>query len=218
MSLSPTWNCLEMCVVVTNWVRHVGFRSDWHIQEIVEIHSKRDVQSIFGTILVMAVYAPAQVQEKKLYEAIVSNVFNVMWEGCRDGARDFYLTRSLNVEVGTCTNEKNIEEVYVMYMARVQSWFGGSRSWCGTELWREIGFTHRQLGWISSLGREKVCQDTWKRGGQKIIFSEKKKRKRTGWRQKMNEQKIEFKKKVMEDGENRIDENDLQTKCEGCRF
>ena len=55
---------------------------------------------LFGTTLVMAVYAPDCGKDLEMYEALISSVTRVMREGRRGGAREFYITGDLNVEMG----------------------------------------------------------------------------------------------------------------------
>ena len=51
-----------------------------------------------------------------MYEDCISSVVEVFWEGRRGGAKDFYITGDLNVELGLmCTDEKGIEELSEMY-------------------------------------------------------------------------------------------------------
>ena len=45
-------------------------------------------------------------------QATVSSVTKVLREGRRGGAKDFYITSDLNVELGVmCTDEEDIEEL-----------------------------------------------------------------------------------------------------------
>ena len=39
-------------------------------------------------------------KDMEMYEALISSVFEVLREGRRGGAREFYITRDLNVGVG----------------------------------------------------------------------------------------------------------------------
>ena len=75
---------------------------------------KRGVQQsaiLFGTTLVMAVYAADSSKSLEMYETCISNVVKVLREGRRGGAKDFYITSDLNVELGMMrTDEKDIEE------------------------------------------------------------------------------------------------------------
>ena len=75
---------------------------------------KRGVQQsaiLFGTTLVMAVYAADSSKSLEMYETCISSVVKVLREGRRGGAKDFYITGDLNVELGMMrTDEKDIEE------------------------------------------------------------------------------------------------------------
>ena len=62
----------------------VGFGSVLQNEEIVEV---RSTAVLFGTTLVMAVYAPAGKTE--MYEAFISSVTKVLQAGRRGGAREF---------------------------------------------------------------------------------------------------------------------------------
>ena len=70
---------------------------------------------LFGTALVLAVYAPDSSEDMEMYEAFISSVLRVLREGRRGGATEFYMTGDLNVELGKmCTDEKDIEELNEM--------------------------------------------------------------------------------------------------------
>ena len=99
------------------WARRVaGFGSvfckikrSWRFEE-------RCTAVLFGTSLVMAVHAPDCGKDLEMYEPFISSVTEVLREGRRGGAREFYVTVDLNVELGLmCTDEKDIEELNVMY-------------------------------------------------------------------------------------------------------
>ena len=101
-------------------------------------------------------------------QAKVSSVTKVLREGRRGGAKDFYITSDLNVELGVmCTDEEDIEELEGMYGPlcwqrydkdpggfKKLMWYGmmkefnckASSTWsvCGRA--RETAFTHRHLG------------------------------------------------------------------------
>ena len=64
----------------------------------------------------MAVYAPDSSKSTEMHDAFFSSVLKVLREGRRGGAKDFYITGDLNVELGMmCTDEKDIEELNEMY-------------------------------------------------------------------------------------------------------
>ena len=48
----------------------------------------------------MAVYAPNSSKSLEMYEACISSVLRVLPEGRCGGAKDFYITGDLNVELG----------------------------------------------------------------------------------------------------------------------
>ena len=62
-------------------------------------HEERCTAILFGTTLVMAVYAPGSSKDMELYEACVSSVLRVI-QGHRGGAKKFHITGDLNVELG----------------------------------------------------------------------------------------------------------------------
>ena len=55
---------------------------------------------LFGTTMVMAVYAPDAKKSQEMYEECVSSVVKVLREGRKGGARDFFSTCDFNVELG----------------------------------------------------------------------------------------------------------------------
>ena len=58
----------------------------------------------------MAAYAPHSGKIAEMYDAFISSVLKVPREGRRGGAKEFYITGDLNVELGMmCTDEKDIE-------------------------------------------------------------------------------------------------------------
>ena len=58
--------------------------------------------------MVMAVYAPDSSKSLEMYETFRG--------GPRGGAKDFYMTGDLNVELGLmCRDEKDVEELNEMY-------------------------------------------------------------------------------------------------------
>ena len=108
--MCPIWNWLDVCVTEAN----MGSQRFAQLRDHGSL--KRGVQqsaSLFGTILVMAVYAPDSSESKSLemYEACISSVVQVLRDGRRGGTKDFYITSDLNVELGMMrTDEKDIEE------------------------------------------------------------------------------------------------------------
>ena len=116
----------------------------------------------------MAVYAPDCGKDSGIQEAFISSVTKVLREGRRGGAREFYITGDLNVELGfMCTDEEDIEELVRCAGPRVGKGtktdhgafkklmsYGimkefnckATSTWskCGRD--KETAFTHRQLG------------------------------------------------------------------------
>ena len=77
-------------------------------------HEERCTAILFGTTLVMAVYASDSSED--MCEACVSSVFRVLREGRRGGANKFYITGDLNVELMMlCTDENDVEELNEKY-------------------------------------------------------------------------------------------------------
>ena len=71
---------------------------------------------LFGTTMVMAVYAPDSKKSLEVYEECVSSVVKVPREGRSGGARDFYIASDFDVELGLmCTEENENEEPTKMY-------------------------------------------------------------------------------------------------------
>ena len=66
--------------------------------------------------MVVAVHTPDSSKDMELYETCVSSVHRVLREGRRGGAKKFYITGDLNVELGMiCTGENDIEELNEIY-------------------------------------------------------------------------------------------------------
>ena len=77
---------------------------------------ERCTATLFGTTMVMTVYAPDSKKSLEIYEECVSSVVKVLREGRRGGAKDFYITVDFNVELGLmCTEENDDEELTNMY-------------------------------------------------------------------------------------------------------
>ena len=113
---------------------------------------KRDVQPFSSTkTMVMAVYALDSDKDLEQYEACISTVLNVLREGRRGGAKKFYISGDLNVELGMmCTDEDDIEELNEIY---------GSLCWQGHK--HDPG-GHQQFMWYSIM-KEFKCKksSTW---------------------------------------------------------
>ena len=63
-------------------------------------HEERCTSIFFGKTVVMAVYARDSDKDLEQYEACVSCVLRVLREGRRRGAKQFYISGDLNVELG----------------------------------------------------------------------------------------------------------------------
>ena len=82
----------------------------------MEVFEETCTAILFRTTVAMAVYAPDSGESLEMYGACISSVIKVLREGRRGGAKDFYMTCDLNVELGLMrTDEKDIEEVMKMY-------------------------------------------------------------------------------------------------------
>ena len=67
---------------------------------------------LFGSVLVMAVYAPDCREDLDVFETFVKNVTKVLWEGRRSGAKTFCIAGDLDVELGLlCFGDDDVEEV-----------------------------------------------------------------------------------------------------------
>ena len=72
--------------------------------------------SLFDKTMVMAVYAPHSDNDLEQYEACVSGVPCVLREARKAGAKKFYISGDLNVELGMmCTDMKDAEEMFEIY-------------------------------------------------------------------------------------------------------
>ena len=56
--------------------------------------------ALYKNTLVMAVYAQDCAKDLEMYEAFISSVTKVLREGRRVGAKEFYITGDLKVELG----------------------------------------------------------------------------------------------------------------------
>ena len=105
-------NCLDTCIAAANlgsqrcwFLNSFAFKRSWKFEE-------RCAAILFRTTTVMAVCAPDSDKSLEMYEAYISGVVGVLREGRRGGAKDFYKTGDLNVELGMiCTDENDIEEL-----------------------------------------------------------------------------------------------------------
>ena len=83
-------------------------RRSWRFEE-------RCTAVLFGTTLVMAVYAPDCGNNLGVHETFIFNVTKVLREVRCGGARDFCVAGDPNVELGSlCTDEEDIEELNEM--------------------------------------------------------------------------------------------------------
>ena len=92
--MCPIWNCLEMCVTQANLGSQLCYWRSWKFEE-------RCTAILFGTTLVMAVCAPDTSKSLEMYEACISSVIEVLREGRRGGAKDFYITSGIGNDVVT---------------------------------------------------------------------------------------------------------------------
>ena len=71
---------------------------------------------LFGSVMVMSVYAPDCKKELKIYEKFVEDAKKILREGRREGAKSFYIAGDLNVELGLlCTGDDDVDEINEMY-------------------------------------------------------------------------------------------------------
>ena len=71
---------------------------------------------LFGTTMVMSVYAPDSKKSPEMYGECIASVVEVLREGRKGGARNFYIAGDINVEFGLmCTNENEEEELTKLY-------------------------------------------------------------------------------------------------------
>ena len=108
LGMSPIWNCLGMCVCYGCKSGFATLLVSEHFRTIKRSldFEERCTAILLGTTLVMAAYAPASGKSTELYEAFISSVLKVLREGPRGGARDFYITGDLNVELGMMYRRK----------------------------------------------------------------------------------------------------------------
>ena len=95
----------------TLWVseKFCTIKRSWETEE-------RRTAILFGTTMVMAVYAPDTEKSLEMYEECISSVVKVLREGRKGGARDFYITVDFNVELCLmCTDENDEEELTKLY-------------------------------------------------------------------------------------------------------
>ena len=84
-------------------------RRSWRFEE-------RCTAVLFGAVLVMAVHAPDCKKHLDVFETFIVNVTKITRAGRRAGAKDFYITGDLNVELGIlCTDEDDIGDLNEMY-------------------------------------------------------------------------------------------------------
>ena len=75
-----------------------------------------EMYSFFGAVFVMAVFALDCKKALDVCETFILNVTKFLREGRRAGAKDFHITRDLNVELGLlCADEDDIDELSEMY-------------------------------------------------------------------------------------------------------
>ena len=74
----------------------VGFRSFLKMERSWRSEDKCTAD-LFGSVFVMAVYAPDCRKDLDVYETFVKDVTKVFWEGRRAGAKTFNIAGDLNV-------------------------------------------------------------------------------------------------------------------------
>ena len=74
--MCPIWNCLDMCVLVTNLVsQRCWFQNSFaQSRDHGSLFEERCTAILFGTTMVMAVYAPDSSKSLQMYEACISSV------------------------------------------------------------------------------------------------------------------------------------------------
>ena len=66
--------------------------------------------------MVMSVYAPDSKKSLEMYEECIASVVEVLREGRKGGAKNFYIAGDINVELGLmCTDENGEEELTKLY-------------------------------------------------------------------------------------------------------
>ena len=113
------WVCvLWWLATLLVWDQFFKIKRLWRFEE-------RCTAVLFGTTVVMAVYAPDCGKDLEVYETCILNVTKVLREGRRGGAKELHITEDLNVALGLLsTDEDDNEELNEMY---------GSLCWQGCE-------------------------------------------------------------------------------------
>ena len=167
-------------------------------QQIWARYEERCTAVHFGTTLVMAFHAPGCGKDLGVRETFILNVPRVLREGRRGGAREFYSTGDLRVELGLLfTDEEDIEEFNEMCgplcCQGCENHHGGFKKlmWYGimkkfnckaTSTWsmcgrgREKAFNHQHFGEEGEEGKAKrdcIIRSRWKWDGTYVYNDEK---------------------------------------------
>ena len=104
-SIQETKSCDVFDLKLPGYVCHGGKSGFSLLKQFCTIktqgrHEERCAAILFGTTLVMAVYAPDSSDDMVLYETFVLSVLRVLRERRRGGVKKFYFTGDVNVELG----------------------------------------------------------------------------------------------------------------------
>ena len=104
VSRSQTWVCNNV----------VGFWT-FHTQEIMEVWREMYSNSFRNNYGDGSICSNSK-KSLEMYENCIPSVVEVLWEGRKCGARDFYITSDFNVALGLmCTDENDNEELLGIY-------------------------------------------------------------------------------------------------------
>ena len=92
------------------WLFQIVFqKKNWRSEE-------RCAAVLFGSVFVMAVCAPDCHNDLDVHEKFVKDATRILREGCRAGAKKFYVAGDLNVELWLlCARDNDFEELTEMY-------------------------------------------------------------------------------------------------------
>ena len=123
---------------------------------------------LFGAVFVMAVHAPDCKKDLDVYETFILNGHKISRERRRAGAKDFFITDDLDVELGLCTDEDNIGEPYEMQgplLAGKENDHGGFKKLMRSGIMKE--FNSKGPSTWSNCGREEKVAVTPQQFGGK---------------------------------------------------
>ena len=108
-SIQETKSCDVLDLKLLGYVCHGGKSGFATLEQFCTIktswrHEERCTAILFGTTLVMTVYAPDSSKDMELYETCVLSVLRVLRERRRGGVNKFYVTGDINVELGINCN------------------------------------------------------------------------------------------------------------------